>query len=148
MRIQHDSFVLVADGGKMRLFRNEGDADAPRFALVAALEAENPPDREQKCDAAGRTFSGGRNSVYAETDFHREAERRFAREAAAMLDRVAGERRIDRLVIVADPRTLGVLRDHYTPRVARLVMSEVAKDLAKHPVADIERILCREAALR
>lgn len=148
MRIQHDTFVLVADGGKMLLFRNGGDAHDPRFETVAEAKAENPPDREQKSDASGRTFSAGRHSTYEETDFHRQEETRFARETATLLDRFARERGFDRLVVVADPRTLGVLRDHYTPRVARLVINEIPRDLVKHPVVDIERALCAEAALR
>lgn len=148
MRIQHDTLILVADGGKMLLFRNEGDADYPRFERIAEAESENPADREQKNDAPGRTISGGRRSAYEETDFHRLAEAEFARAAAVVLDRAVDERQVEKLVVVADPRTLGVLREHYTPRVARLVTAEVAKDLVKHPVAEIERLLCREEAFR
>lgn len=148
MRIQHDTLILVADGGKMLLFRNDGDADYPRFERIAGAESENPPDRAQKNDAPGRAFSGGRRSAYEETDFHRQAEAQFARAAAAMLDRVVDQRQAERVVVAADPRTLGALRDHYSARVAGLVTAEVAKDLVKHPVAEIERILCGEAVPR
>jgi protein required for attachment to host cells len=65
-----------------------------------------------------------------------------------MLDRRAAAGELERLVVVAAPRTLGVLRDHYSPALKKAVTAEVAKDLVKHPVAEIERILCEGSGLR
>ena len=151
MRIANGTCILVTDGSKMLLFRNEGDADYPKLTRLAKTEDENPSDRAQKSDGPGRTSAmaaGGRRSAYQETDFHRQEEERFARRTAAMLGRRAAAAEFERLVVVADPRTLGVLRDHYPPALKKVVTAEVAKDLVKHPVAEIERILGKEPAVR
>ena len=151
MRIANGTCILVTDGSKMLLFRNDGDADHPMLTSVAKEEDQNPSDRAQKSDGPGRTAAmaaGGRRSAYDETDFHRQAEERFARRTADMLGHRAAAGEFERLVVVADPRTLGMLRDHYPPALKKAVTAEVAKDLVKHPVAEIERILGREPALR
>ncbi len=151
MLIAHGTWVLVTDGSKMLLFRNEGDAEYPRLIQLAKIEDDNPSDHLQKSDRPGRMAAmaaGGRRSAYQETDFHRQEEERFACGTAAMLGRRAAAGDFERLVVVADPRTLGVLRDHYPPALKKAVAAEVAKDLVGHPVAEIERILCGDRALR
>ena len=82
------------------------------------------------------------------SDFHRQEEERFARRTSAMLGRRATAGDFEPLVIVADPRTLGVLRNHYSPTLKKTVTAEVAKDLVKHPVAEIERLPCEDSAPR
>jgi protein required for attachment to host cells len=146
MRIANGTCILVTDGSKMLLLRNEGDADYPKLARLAKAEDDNPSDHAQKSDdGPGRMAAmaaGGRRSAYQEVDFHRQEEERFARRTADLLGRRAAAGEFERMVVVADPRTLGVLRDHYPPALKRAVTAEVAKDLVKHPVAEIERILC------
>jgi protein required for attachment to host cells len=138
---------LVTDGRKMLLFRNEGDADYPNFQAVAKEEDDNPPDRFQKSDAPGRTTSAGgdhRRSAYDEGDYHRREEERFVIETMELVNRRMEDGLFDRLLVVADPRTLGTLRSHYGRGLEERLIGEVAKDLVKHPVAEIERILCAD----
>lgn len=145
MRIPNRAGILVTDGRKMLLLRNEGDADYPDFRAVAKEEDSNPPDRDQKADAPGRTTSAGedhRRSAYEEGDRHRRGEARFAIETMELVNRRLGDGSFDQLVVVADPRTLGELRGHYGRGLEERLIGEVAKDLVKHPVAEIERILC------
>jgi protein required for attachment to host cells len=145
MQIPHDSFVLVADGRKSLFFRNEGDGEFPNLVVERKEDRPDPEDREIKTDAPGRTFSGagmsdGR-SAYEETDFHQQAEDRFAAETAEMLKARALRHEYDALVVVAPPRTLGELRKHYHKEVERRLVAEIPKDLVNVPVAEIEKIL-------
>jgi protein required for attachment to host cells len=145
MHIPNRAGILVTDGRKMLLFRNEGDADYPNFRAVVKEEDDNPPDRFQKKDAPGRTtLAGGdhRRSAYDEDDRHRREEERFAVETMELVNRRMEDGSFDRLLVVADPRTLGTLRGHYGHGLEQRLIGEVAKDLVKHPVAEIERILC------
>ena len=155
MRVPHDSFVLVADGRKMLFFRNEGDAEFPNLAIERKRVDDNPPDREQGSDQAGRAFvsagsprtgsavsAGAHNrSAYSETDFHQLEEDRFAAEAAGMLNERALRNEYESLVVVAPPKTLGEMRRHYHKEVEKRLAAEVAKDLTNAPVEEIERIL-------
>ena len=145
MRIPHDSYVLVADGAKMLFFRNQGDADKPNLTVVAAEQQPDRYDRDIKTDQAGQKpgvpGAGGGGSTAAETDFHKQAEDRFAAEAADRINRAALANEFERLIIVAPPKTLGELRKHYHKQVESRITAEIAKDLTGHPVDRIEAVL-------
>lgn len=143
MRVPRNSVVMVADGRKMLLLRNAGDALAPRLEVMDAQEQASRPDRELKTDAPGRSHSsnGAARSAMEETDFHQQEEDRFAADAAALLKRHALQGDYDDLIIIAPPRTLGTLRKHYHKEVSDRLTAELAKDLTGHPTDAIERIL-------
>jgi protein required for attachment to host cells len=140
MQIPHDSFVLVADGRKSLFFRNEGDAEFPKFAIEEKAVDVNPPHREQASDSAGRA-SNTLGSSMEEVDFHALEEQRFAAATAGMLNDRALRNDYEALVIVAPPATLGELRKHYHKEVEKRLVAEVPKDLVNVPVAEIEEIL-------
>lgn len=143
MKIAHNTFVVVADGQKMLLLRNEGDEEHPKLEVVRLRELDNPPTREQGSDAPGRSFStaGTARSGYQETDFHQMEEDRFAIETAELLNKQALANRFDRLIVVAPPRTLGELRKHYHKEVEARLVGEIAKDLTGHPIDRIEQLV-------
>lgn len=89
MKVAHDTLVMVADGEKLLLFRNEGDETYPVLQTLAHQEAAHRATHEQGSDAPGRSFAsmGERRSGYSETDWHERDEERFARHAAEALDR-------------------------------------------------------------
>lgn len=143
MRVPHNSCIVVTDGEKMLLFRNDGDGEYPNLTVERKREQENPADREQKSDQPGRAFAsvGNGRTAYEETDFHQLGEDRFAAETAELLKKRALDNDFDSLIIVAPPRTLGELRKHYHKEVAKRLAGEIAKDLTGHPVEEIEKIL-------
>jgi protein required for attachment to host cells len=49
--------------------------------------------------------------------------------------------KIDKLIIVAAPRTLGELRKHYHKALTAVLVGEIAKDLTGHTVSDVERTI-------
>src|SRR5512139_1734189 len=114
MRIANGTLVLVADGKEMLLLRNEGDE---KYAVLSTVDHEESPSArtaEQGTDAPGRTHAsvGDRRSSYADTDWHQQDEDRFAAMAADKLREAA--RTVEcGIVVIAPPRTLGVLRKHY-----------------------------------
>ncbi len=160
MQIPHNAHVLVADGRKMLFFRNEGDADYPKLEVESHREEHNPKASDQGTDQPGRAFSGAQGgdprsgglgatvgagrSAYSDTDFHQLQEDRFAHEAAEMLKKRALANQIEKLIIVAPPKTLGELRKHYHKEVEARIAGEVAKDLTNMPVPEIEKVLQAE----
>ncbi len=144
----YEAVVLVCDGRKALVFQNDGSAAAPRLRLLEQHEApRNPPTHDQGADRPGRTDSGqGRKSAVSQTDFHDEAERAFAIETSGRLDRSVRTLRAKSLVIVAPPRTLAILRDHMTAGLTAVLVGEVAADLTRHTVPDIENHLAMAGA--
>lgn len=138
MRIANGTLVLVADGGKMLIFKNDGDAKYPVLSTMAHEEIDNPSTHNQGTDAPGRSFSsmGARRSSLGETDWHRQTEERFAAKAAGTLERIVPAEECG-IVVIAPPRTLGELRKHYGPRVEKQLLAEIPKDLAGHVTDDI-----------
>lgn len=136
------TLVLVADGAKMLLLRNEGDANRPDLKVLVHRTIDNPPNRDQISDAPGVTFSSGGpgHSTYDQGDPHQAREDAFAQEAAAVLAEKA-EQGDDRILIIAPPRSLGAMRSHYSAAVKSRLIAEVDKDLTKHPVEHIAELI-------
>lgn len=142
MKIPHGTLVMAIDGSKMLLFRNEGDEKYVVLDTLSHKEFEDRASREVGADAPGRTFSstGSRRSAYEETDWHEQAEERFAGEGAARLERIAANDKGD-IVVLAAPRTLGVLRKHWGRETKARLIAEIAKDLVHHEWDDIARAI-------
>jgi protein required for attachment to host cells len=144
MQLTHGASVLVTDGRKALYLRNEGDGEFANLRLVRKWESPVAADRELRSDAPGRVFGsrGGatRRSAYDEGDLHDQEEAEFAEHIAEFVNaQAAGE--APQLVVVAPPRTLGVLRKHLRRDVAGRLAAEIPKDLVKHPIPEIERLL-------
>lgn len=142
MRVPHDARVLVADGAKLLLFRNEGDGEQPVLKLVTGEDQPDPRDRDIKTDTAGRKPGGTHGgSTIGEADFHQQSEDRFAADTADMLNRAVLAHKIEALVVVASPKTLGELRHHFHKETQARIVAEIPKDLVSHPVDKIEAAL-------
>lgn len=138
MKLTHGTLVLVADGGKMLLFRNEGDERFLVLETLDRLELENAPARDQGSDRPGRTYSStdDRRSSYSETDWHRQAESRFAEEVARRLLAAASGNDGD-ILLMAAPRFLGELRGRLADSLAGRVVAEIPRDLVHGTTDDI-----------
>ena len=146
MIIRHDAVVLVADGKKYLLLRNSGAIGQPQLTYEGGGGQENPATAQQGTDQPGRAFgSGPGRSAMDQTDFHQIAEDRFAAHVAGLLGRLADAGDYEELIVVAPPRCLAELREHFEPAVARRIVAEVPKDLTKHPVGEIADILGRDS---
>ncbi len=127
------ALVLVSDGRRARFLRNKGTAAHPELVLETTLDSQNPPTREQGTDQPG--------SAMEETDWHQQAEERFAGQVANLLYHMEHAHKFDELVMVAPPKMLGDLRARLHREVADCVIAEVARDLTGHPLPDIGRLL-------
>lgn len=141
--LDHDNWVVVADGEKALFLRNEGDAEYPHLQVFREMHDDNPPTSQQGTDRPGR-FNDGPNvhrSAVDETDWHRIEKERFAKEIAGRLYRMAHRGDYQRLVIVAPPLVLGEMRKELHKEVLERLVGEVPKTLTNHTVAEIEKIL-------
>ena len=143
-RIPSQALILVCDGRKALFLRNMGDAQFPNLAVAEVLKAKpNPPTSKQGTDKPGRVLdrASGRHSAVDQTDWHMLEEDHFAREIASALQlrEQAGE--VSSLIVVAPPHILAELRALFPHRLKAAVVEEIHKDLTKHPIYEIERLL-------
>ena len=144
MRVPTGSYVLVADGRKRLLARNDGAADAPKLTIVQAAEQANPATRDQVTDRAGSAVSPTGGATMGGADAHDVEEERFAAETAALLGRAARDGEFETLIVVAAPATLGILRKHYDRALSDKIGGEIGKDMTGRPVSEIEAMLVRQ----
>ena len=142
--IPHDSWILVGDGRKALMLRNSGTPQRPQFTVLDVLrDKANPPTHEQGTDRPGRAMSSksSARSAVEQTDWHEIAEEKFALSIASRLDGAARKGEFKQLVLVAPPHTLSALRKHLDAETLRRVIAEVDKDLTKHPIPEIARLV-------
>lgn len=131
MNIPQGTIVAVADGEILNLFRNTGTEEAPSLTAI--------PDVDVSTENTG---SGGRHhSSSANPDASQQSEDSFAAGIVEILNRRVLSHRIENLIIVAAPRTLGELRKHYHKALSAILLGEIAKDLTGHSTADVEKTI-------
>jgi len=143
LKIEHDAWVVVADGEKALFLRNEGDAVHPNLQVFREMHDENPATRDQGTDRPGRVpnIGGNHRSAVEETDWHRIEKERFAAEIADRLYKLAHRDRFKKLIVVAPPAVLGDMRKEFHKEVSDRIVAEVPKTLTNHPVDQIEKHL-------
>jgi protein required for attachment to host cells len=143
VRLKAGTWILVGDGCKALLAVNAGNALSPRLRKLDVSIDFNPPTHLQGTDEPGRALSsvGGVRSAVEQTDWHMLEEHRFAKTVAERINKAAAERQFKELIVVAPPKILADLRHSFSAEAKRRVVAEIAKDLTKHPLSEIERIL-------
>jgi protein required for attachment to host cells len=143
-RLNHNARVLVTDGGRAVVFRNDGKVGHPDLRQFKVYGHDNPPTRDQGTDKPPRssTMSGNRTAVEA-TDYHQQAEDRFVQGIASDMeaDLKAGE--FTELIVVAPPVALGVYRKAASQKLKEATLLEVNKDLTKHSAAEVAGIVVK-----
>lgn len=83
-------------------------------------------------DRPGRAFDShgqGRHAMSKEHDNTEQTAIRFAKQLSALLDDGRTRNQFARLVLVAEPRFLGQLREALSPATAAFVAASLDKDL-------------------
>lgn len=147
MKIPYGAWVLVADAGRFLLLENKGDPDLIDLRVRAA---ETHPDEKASdlgTDRPGRLAEVGVRRVAAqETDWHDLAEDEGAKDLAGRINAWFEARAVETMVLIADPRTLGRIRPHLSPRAEEGIVASFDKDLTHLPVDALERWITGEAA--
>lgn len=146
------TWVLIADGSRGRIIRQlwpnaetGGRLDDLNFNI------EHKKLSQIMADRAGRSFSstGMRRSAM---EYHsqpvRDQEARFAGSILKTLTLAFAKREFDCLVIVAEPRMLGVIRLIIPSALRRAVTKEIAKDFTKLPRQELYELLGVSAVTR
>lgn len=121
------------------------------IGLGPCPEAHRDP-RELTTDLTGRVNSApfrgrfgpriaARHGADSDYDPRAVEVQRFARRLATRLERLARSERIERLVLIAEPRFLGLLREQLSEPVRHVITREVARNLT----AAVPRAIARAA---
>ena len=131
MQLPKNAIIAVVDGETFHLFRNTGDE---ANASLAALPAVGVPTTNAGSGARHQSSSANPNDSLQDEDG-------FAAGVADLLNKQVLDGKIDGLLVIAAPRTLGELRKHYHKALEAKLIGEIAKELTGHPTADIEKAI-------
>jgi protein required for attachment to host cells len=143
VKVPWESWVVVCNLSKALTFRNDGDAELINLKLLESLVHPDPPARDLGSDRPGRVHQsqGSARSSVEENDLHLEGETAFLADLSSRLDAAVRDRLIDKIVLVAPPKALGILRGQLLPATRDAIIVEVAKDFAHMTTTDIEKHL-------
>ena len=138
------AWILVADSARARFFSVDS-ATAPLKAFDQIVHPEGRlHDKDMTSDRPGRAFDSsgeGRHATGSSVSPKEQESVRFAKTIASYLDQGRVNNSYGSLVLVADPRFLGHIRDAVPSEVAKLVSLEVNKDLSKAKEGEIRKHL-------
>ena len=139
--------IVVADSRQANFF----DASKPGgpWAQRGSLhnEVAGMKDRDLETDREGRRFggtAGHHHGVDGERSTERHEMTNFAREVAQNIEAARVAHEFDKLVIVAGPRMLGLLREELPQPCREVLAAEIAKDLSAQDAAAIGQAVPRE----
>jgi protein required for attachment to host cells len=144
MIVPNGTLIMVVDGARMLLYRNDGKALEPELTLVDSAADPSPQTAELGSDRPGRRFEsvGTGRGAYEGPDYHQQAEDRFSHGAATRLNDLASQGE-DSLILVAAPHVLGVIRPLLAPTTQEGMLASIAKDYTGHAPRDISEMLAK-----
>ena len=125
MIISAGTLVAVVDGEKLALFHNTGHQSVE-------LTPQPTPDIAER--ASG---TAGRGSSEANPDNDTQAEDGFAMGVAEVLNRMVLSHKVEHLLVIAAPKTLGQLRKGWHKETTARLVGEISKDLTGRTPAQI-----------
>jgi len=132
MKLPANAHVAVVDGEHFLLLRNRGTALEPR------LESEGTPSVDYSNKSAGVRHQDDRGKKVGKERLDKAAH---AAGVAEWLNKAVLDRRVEQLLIAADPDTLGEMRPHYSKHLVAALLGEVDRQLTGMPGPDIARAL-------
>lgn len=120
MLLPHAAVIALVDGEELTLLRNAGNEAAPELAELVT----------PRLDEHNHSASGGRHGPTAGNPSPRQMhEDAHAAAVATWLNQQVAGHKIEHLLVIAPPRTLGELRKHYSKQVEHALIGELSKDL-------------------
>lgn len=127
MLLSHGTVVALVDGGNFELYRNAGNEAEP---VLEAMAAPKLDEHNKGSGARHYSSSGNPTGHLLQEDAHAAA-------VVGWLNSQVLGHKIESLVVIAAPRTLGEMRKHYHKQTERAVAKEVAKDMIGRQPADL-----------
>lgn len=132
MKIPHNALIALANGEKFVVMRNTGLPLEPRLERVSDLDLEltNFSAGVRHQDPAGQR----NGSTDLDELAHGAAIAEWLNDRALQGD-------LDEVIIAADPKTLGQIRQHCHKELQRRIVGELDKDLVNSPIRTVEQVL-------
>ncbi|WP_338446585.1 host attachment protein [Pelagerythrobacter marensis] len=120
MKLPHNAHVALVDGTTFVVMQNKGKPFEPELETVAK------PELSTTNFSAGVRHQDPVSQQQGRTDLNELAH---GAAAAEWLNARAIADEIDRVLVIADPKTLGEMRRHYHTELEKRLVGEIAKTM-------------------
>jgi protein required for attachment to host cells len=149
MLLPKGTVIAVADGEKFELYRNGGTATEPRLETVAVpdLAATNYSAGARDHDKVSRFTPGAPRNVYRySASAPNDSEKRLEEGAHAAaviqwLNNQILQHQFDKLIIIADSRSLGEMRRRYHKELRNVLIRDLDRIMTGHSPEAIVKAL-------
>ena len=132
------TWIIVADSARARIF----SMDDVRSPLQEITDMLHPASRlrEQNIgtDKPGRTFDS-RHAKEGDVNIKKQEAINFSKEIAAYLDLECNKHQFEKLVLIAPPEFLGLLRKDLSNPTKQRITREIGKDLTQRDATHIRQ---------
>lgn len=142
------AWVVVADAAVAKIYATNKHLGALTPVTVFQCDEARLHEQELTSDRAGRSFDSfgaGRHETSAPTSSKQQIAIRFAKSVSKFLGQGRVKKDFDQLIIVAEPKFLGLLSGSLDAEVAKLVWQKFSKDFTKHDDEEIRQYLIKVA---
>jgi protein required for attachment to host cells len=137
MTAYYPTWILVADASRARLFNCDGSGSDLKMLKEWDHPQSRAKNQELQSDRPGRTAQshvglypkhGSKSAMEPDVLPKRLEHEHFARQLADVLDKGLAQHLYDRLILVANPEFLGILRRVMAAQLLKHVVASIDKD--------------------
>jgi protein required for attachment to host cells len=137
-------WVLVAESSRAKLYSAE-NRKAPLVEIGALVHPEARLHEgdlvSDQSGSDGGSVGQGRHVLDNKTNARDTEKTEFAKNLAHRLEAARKEKAFNRVVLIAPPSFLGLLRDNLSDQVMELVTEQIDKNLVQQPACEVREHL-------
>jgi len=136
-------WIVVAESSRAKIYVTDSSAKKLREIDGFIHSDSRLHAHDITSDLPGRNVGrdGSHHALEGETGIKEEEAALFAQQIDKYLLAGRNEKQFNKLVLIAPPACLGLLRRHMDAQVAKLVVYELHKNLVKSDIAEIRKHL-------
>ncbi len=150
MRIKADTLMVMADGQKAIFLKNTAGNGGIRLERLCIMSLNTEPSRKLGRDRPGHSQIGSdsHRTSFEQPDYHQIVEDRFLGSVAKGITQFLKLGGFQDIMLIAEPRAMGILRSQMDKATKEFVRSEITKDYLKTKIPDLETYLNQRAPSR
>lgn len=143
MRIDQKTLVLIADGQRATFLSNTAKGETISLKILHSMAFFNEANRDLNPDRPGHSKVGmsERGTSYEQNDIHQANEVTFLGGVIDAIEAIMTENELSKILLIAEPRALGVVRQAMPTALMNKVVMQIDKDYTKNPLPELEAIL-------
>lgn len=143
--MQKQSWLVVANGSEATFFKYTDEGKSLQKIGGLGNSFAHKQDKDIVSDRPGVMSAGknihGRDSLSVEMSPTDKARENFVKEVADQLEQARKQNRLHSVDIIAEPKTMGLLRNNFPSNLAALIDRTISKDaIAKNNVELLQLI--------